>query len=69
LILIVGEHRTVTDLGGMSYVTLNGDPECRVRIADRLRVAGCAVSPVGTDWLTAGNFAVMAARYRTPAAS
>jgi predicted nucleotide-binding protein len=69
LILVAGEHRTVTDLGGMSYVTLSGDPECRVRIADRLRVAGCAVSPVGTDWLTAGNFGGMAARSRTPAAS
>jgi predicted nucleotide-binding protein len=69
LILIAGEHRTVTDLGGMSYVTLSGDPDCRTRIANRLRVAGCAVSPVGTDWLTAGNFAGMAAQYRAPSAS
>jgi len=69
LILIVGEHRTVTDLGGMSYVTLSSDPECRARIANRLRVAGCAVSPIGTDWLTAGNFGGMAAQYRKPSAT
>jgi predicted nucleotide-binding protein len=65
LILIVGEHRTVTDLGGMSYVTLSGDSECRIRIADRLQVAGCAVSRVGTDWLRAGDFAHLAALHRT----
>jgi hypothetical protein len=66
LILIAGEHRTVTDLGGMSYVTLSGDLECRTRIANRLRVAGCAVSPVGTDWLNAGNFGAMEAQRRKP---
>jgi predicted nucleotide-binding protein len=69
LILLAGEHRTVTDLGGMSYVRLSGDAECRTRIANRLRVAGCAVNPVGTDWLTAGNFGGMAAQSRTPSAT
>jgi predicted nucleotide-binding protein len=69
LILIAGEHRIVTDLGGMSYVALSGDPECRIRIANRLRVAGCAVSPVGTDWLTTGNFGAMAAQHRKPSAA
>jgi predicted nucleotide-binding protein len=66
LILIAGDHRTVTDLGGMSYVTLGNDPECRTRIANRLRVAGCAVSPTGTDWLKAGDFAGLAALHRKP---
>lgn len=67
LILIAGQLRAVTDLGGMSYVTLSGDPACRNRIADRLRGAGCAVKPRGTDWLTAGNFDGLAARYRKAA--
>jgi hypothetical protein len=49
----------------MSYVTLSGDSECRIRIADRLQVAGCAVSRVGTDWLRAGDFAHLAALHRT----
>jgi predicted nucleotide-binding protein len=66
LILVVGEHRPATDLGGMSYVRLTDNPECRSRIADRLKGAGCAVSPVGTDWLTAGNFAGLAAQRRRP---
>jgi predicted nucleotide-binding protein len=66
LILVVGDHRTVTDLGGMSYVTLSSDPECRSRIADRLRNAGCAVNSGGTDWLKAGDFGGLAARRRRP---
>jgi predicted nucleotide-binding protein len=66
LVLVVGEHRPVTDLGGMSYVRLTGSPECRSRIADRLKVAGCLVNAVGTDWLTAGDFAGLAAQHRKP---
>jgi predicted nucleotide-binding protein len=66
LILVVGEHRPATDLGGMSYVRLTDGPECRSRIADRLRVAGCPVNPVGTDWLTTGDFAGLAAQRRKP---
>ena len=66
LILVVGEHRPATDLGGMSYVRLTDGPECRSRIADRLRVAGCPVNPVGTDWLIADDFADLAAQRRKP---
>jgi predicted nucleotide-binding protein len=67
LVLLVGEQRPMTDLGGMSYVRLSGDPDCRSRIADRLKVAGCLVNPVGTDWLKTGDFASLAAQHRTPA--
>jgi predicted nucleotide-binding protein len=66
LILVVGEHRPATDLGGMSYVRLTDGPECRSRIADRLRVVGCPVNPVGTDWLTVGDFVGLAAQRRKP---
>ena len=65
LVLVIGEHRTVTDLGGMSYVRLTGDPECRSRIADRLKVAGCLVN-ARTDWLKTGDFASLAAQCRKP---
>jgi hypothetical protein len=66
LILVLGEQRPATDLGGMSYVRLTGGAECRSRIADRLRAAGCLVNPVGTDWLTAGDFTGLAAQRRRP---
>jgi predicted nucleotide-binding protein len=66
LVLVVGEQRPVTDLGGMSYVRLSGDPECRSRIADRLRVAGCLVNAIGTDWMKTGDFAGLAAQRRRP---
>ncbi len=69
LVLIVGEHRPVTDLGGMSYVRLTGDPECRSRIADRLKMVGCLVNAVGTDWLKTGDFATLAAQCRKPRTS
>jgi predicted nucleotide-binding protein len=66
LILVVGEQRPVTDLGGMSYVRLANDPDCRSRIADRLKGAGCLVNQVGTDWLKTGDFAGLAAQRRKP---
>jgi hypothetical protein len=66
LVLVVGEQRPVTDLGGMSYVRLTGDPDCRSRIADRLKVAGCLLSPVGTDWLKTGDFVGLTAQRRKP---
>jgi predicted nucleotide-binding protein len=65
LVLIVGEQRHATDLGGMSYVNLS-DPDCRSRIANRLKVAGCLVDEVGTDWLKTGDFAGLAAQHRMP---
>ena len=66
LVLVIGEQRPVTDLGGMSYVRLTTDPDCRSRIADRLKVAGCLVNQIGTDWLKTGDFAGLAAQYRKP---
>jgi predicted nucleotide-binding protein len=66
LVLVIGDQRPVTDLGGMSYVKLTGDPDCRSRIADRLKVAGCLVNAVGTDWLKTGDFASLAAQSRRP---
>jgi predicted nucleotide-binding protein len=66
LVLVIGEQRPVTDLGGMSYVRLTSDPDCRSRIADRLKVAGCLVNQIGTDWLKTGDFTGLAAQYRKP---
>ena len=66
LVLVAGEQRPVTDLGGMSYIRLTGDPDCRSRIADRLKGAGCLVNATGTDWLKTGDFASLAAQHRKP---
>ncbi|WP_329179205.1 CATRA conflict system CASPASE/TPR repeat-associated protein [Streptomyces sp. NBC_01477] len=64
LILLAGEQRPVTDLGGRSYVRLTGAPECRAKIASRLRLAGCPVDTGNQDWLTAGDFAALGALRR-----
>jgi hypothetical protein len=50
----------------MSYVRLTSDPDCRSRIADRLKVAGCLVNQIGTDWLKSGDFTGLAAQHRKP---
>ncbi|HEV8636438.1 MAG TPA: hypothetical protein VG370_19620 [Chloroflexota bacterium] len=42
---------------------MNNSPEKRKELAQRLRTAGCAVTTVGEDWLSTGDFAV------TPAAA
>ncbi|MFE1318044.1 CATRA conflict system CASPASE/TPR repeat-associated protein [Kitasatospora phosalacinea] len=64
VILLAGEQRPVTDLGGRNYVRLTGGPECRSKIAGRLRLAGCPVDTSGQDWLRAGDFAALAALHR-----
>jgi predicted nucleotide-binding protein len=66
VVLMVGEHRPVTDLGGVNFITLDGGTACRHKIAGRLKQAGCAVDDSGGDWLSAGDFAGLAARHRVP---
>jgi predicted nucleotide-binding protein len=53
----LGDLRPASDLGGRHAVRLNDGPECRHDLANRLRTAGCAVNAVGTDWISAGDFA------------
>ncbi|GII65287.1 hypothetical protein Skr01_53720 [Sphaerisporangium krabiense] len=66
LIMLIGDQRPVTDLGGRNYVRVTGTPDFRVKIANRLRLAGCPVDTTGTDWLTAGDFTALTAHDRTP---
>ena len=66
LVLLIGEHRPVTDLGGLNFIRITDTPHCRRKIAGRLKQAGCLVDDSGSDWLTAGNFASLAAHSRTP---
>jgi predicted nucleotide-binding protein len=66
LILMIGEQRPITDLGGVNFVRITDTPGCRRKIAGRLQMAGCLVDDSGTDWLFAGNFADLAALHRAP---
>jgi predicted nucleotide-binding protein len=66
LILLAGEHRAATDLGGLNFIRVNDTEDCRRKIASRLKLARCAVDDSGQDWLRAGDFAGLAALRRTP---
>lgn len=65
LVLLIGKHRPVTDLGGLNFISIADTPDCRRKIAARLKQAGCLVDDSGNDWLTAGDFASLAAHHRT----
>jgi predicted nucleotide-binding protein len=65
LVLLIGEHRPVSDLGGLNFIRIADTPHCRRKIAARLRQAGCLVDDSGSDWLTAGDFASLAAHDRS----
>jgi predicted nucleotide-binding protein len=66
LILVIGNHRPTSDLGGLNYIRISDTPECRSKIASRLRLAGCPVENEGKDWLHEGDFAGLAALHRSP---
>lgn len=56
IIVELGVLRPFSDIGGRHTVRLDDTTEKRLDLAKRLETAGCPVS-LGTDWLTAGNFA------------
>lgn len=66
LVLMVGDHRPVTDLGGLNFIRIDGTTDCRKKVAGRLKLAGCRVADGGQDWLHAGDFAGLAALRRSP---
>jgi predicted nucleotide-binding protein len=66
LVLMFGDHRPVTDLGGINFIRVSDTPDCRRKIAGRLQQAGCLVDESGQDWLSAGNFAGLGALGRRP---
>jgi predicted nucleotide-binding protein len=70
LVLMAGEQRPVTDLGGINFVKITDTVDCRQKIAARLQAAGCRVDLHGNHWHTAGDFGGLAAlRRRAPASS
>jgi predicted nucleotide-binding protein len=58
LIVQMGELRPFSDIGGRHVIRFNGSPETRTELRNRLRNTGCHVKEHGTDWLTAGDFAI-----------
>ena len=54
LILQIGEHRSISDLGGRHIVHFTGDSVSRNDVRLRLKHAGCDVKD-GADWLRAGE--------------
>jgi predicted nucleotide-binding protein len=66
LVLMFGDHRPVSDLGGINFIRVSDTPDCRRKIAGRLQQAGCLVDESGQDWLSAGNFAGLGALGRRP---
>jgi len=66
LILFLGQHRPVTDLGGKNYVQVQASSDWRSKVAGRLAQAGCPVDLSGQDWRQAGDFDGLAALGRTP---
>lgn len=56
IIVQVGNHRALSDLGGVHIVHLGDDPASKNDLASRLETAGCDVDRSGTDWLKTGRF-------------
>ncbi|HET7013758.1 MAG TPA: CATRA conflict system CASPASE/TPR repeat-associated protein, partial [Streptosporangiaceae bacterium] len=54
LILLFGQQRPVTDLGGLNYIQIQADSDWRSKVAGRLGQAGCPVDLSGQDWRQAG---------------
>ena len=51
----LGDLRPFSDIGGRHVVRLDGTPERRKALAERLRTAGCPVDTSGTDWMKDGD--------------
>jgi predicted nucleotide-binding protein len=58
VLIEVGTVKSFSDIAGRHVLRLNNTPERRTDVAERLRIAGCAVSTNGRDWLSIGAFAV-----------
>ncbi len=55
----VGSLRPFSDIGGRHTIRFDGSSPRRQELAERLRTAGCAVKLDGTDWHSAGDFALV----------
>lgn len=58
ILVTIGNLRPFSDIAGRQAVRLDNSPEKRQELAERLRIAKCAVDTGGTDWLKSGDFEV-----------
>ncbi|GAA1275749.1 hypothetical protein GCM10009677_31540 [Sphaerisporangium rubeum] len=65
IIVTAGDHRPITDLGGMNYIRLTDSAQCHNKIATRLQIAGCQIKNNGHDWLRP-RFQALASYRREP---
>jgi hypothetical protein len=52
----LGKVRHFSDIAGRHVVRMSNSMASRQELAQRLRIAGCAVDLTGTDWHTTGEF-------------
>ncbi|HEV2639914.1 MAG TPA: nucleotide-binding protein [Actinocrinis sp.] len=57
VIVEIGHMRRPSDIGGLNVIRFDRTTTSLRKIANRLRVAGCAVDDSGTDWLDPTRFA------------
>jgi hypothetical protein len=63
----IGLERRPSDFDGLNSIRMAADSaEIRHSIAERLRIAGCAVNTTGKSWLTAGDFSAAVAASKLP---
>jgi hypothetical protein len=56
VIVELGQVRPFSDIGGVHMVPLDDSPESRLKLINRLKVAGCDVQTPNEDWRQAGQF-------------
>lgn len=66
ILVEVGSLRPFSDLGGRNVVRFDGSVTALKKVAQRLKIADCAVNDSGTDWLDINRFAGLATFTRRP---
>src|ERR1039457_6986128 len=56
IIVQVGRIRRIADLAGFNIIHFDGSDTAIGKIVERLKVAGCAVDDMGTDWRRTRRF-------------
>ena len=55
IMVTLGQVKEFSDFTGRHAIRMDGSPEKRNALANRLKTAGCSVNTAGSDWQTAGD--------------
>ena len=66
VIVEFGQLRPFADLGGFNVIRFDGTVQRLQKIANRLKIAGCAVDDSNTDWMDITRWANLDATTRRP---